>query len=277
MDDREVGKLWDGNADAWTMLVRMGYDIYRDYLNTPWFLAMLPDVSGLRGLDIGCGEGSNTRLVAQRGATMIGVDISAKFVSHARDHEASEPLGIRYVYGSGSALPFADESFDFAVAFMSLMDMANQDEAVREACRVLKPGGFFQFSILHPCFSTPRFKPVRDESGERVAVECGDYFNQPQGRIDEWLFGAAPPEAKEGLPRFKVPRFFRTLSSWINLLIEAGFALERMEEPVADDETIARCPPLAGTRVVAYYLHMRWGKRPRLTTDEIMALTRGER
>jgi SAM-dependent methyltransferase len=260
LDDREVGKLWDGNADAWTLLARQGYDIYRDHMNTPWFLAMLPDISGLRGLDIGCGEGNNTRLVAQRGASMVGVDISPKFVSHAAASEADAPRGVRYVGASGSALPFAAESFDFAVAFMSLMDMANQHEAVNEAYRVLRPGGFFQFSITHPCFNTPRFKPVYDESGERVAVECGDYFNQPQGRVDEWIFGAAPPEAKEGLPKFRVPRFYQTLSAWMNLLLDAGFALERVAEPVAGDDTVAKCPHLADTRVVAYYLRMRWRK-----------------
>jgi hypothetical protein len=56
MDDREVGKLWEGNAEAWTHLSRAGYDVYRDRLNTPAFLAMLPDVAGLGGLDVGCGE-----------------------------------------------------------------------------------------------------------------------------------------------------------------------------------------------------------------------------
>lgn len=260
MDDREVKKLWEGNADAWTLLARQGYDIYRDHMNTPWFLAMLPDVSGLKGLDVGCGEGNNTRLVARRGASMVGVDISRKFVSHAAASEADASLGICFVNATGSALPFANESFDFAVAFMSLMDMANQDDAVREAHRVLRRGGFLQFSIVHPCFQTPRFKPVNDETGRRVAVECGDYFSQPQGQVDEWIFGAAPPEVRAGLPKFKVPRFYQTLSGWMNLLLDTGFMLERIAEPVANDETVARCPHLADTRVVAYYLHMRWRK-----------------
>jgi len=295
LEDREVRKLWDGNANAWTLLARQGYDIYRDHMNTPWFLAMLPDVTGLRGLDIGCGEGNNTRLVAQRGASMTAVDISPKFVAHGAGTEAKEPLGIRYIAASGSALPFAYESFDFAVAFMSLMDMADRDGAVREAYRVLKRGGFFQFSIIHPCFQTPRFKPVRDESGVRVAVECGDYFVEPQGVVQEWIFGAAPPEAREGLEKFRIPVFYRTLSNWMNLLLDTGFVLERIAEPVADDETVARCPHLADTRVMAYYLHMRWRKQENrgrgcpvverlrgkgtveLTTDEIMALTRSER
>jgi hypothetical protein len=44
MDHEEVGRYWDENADAWTELVRAGYDHYRDGLNTPAFLEMLPEV-----------------------------------------------------------------------------------------------------------------------------------------------------------------------------------------------------------------------------------------
>ena len=75
MNHKEAGEYWDGNADAWTQLARAGYDVYRDHLNTPAFLEMLPDVIGLAGLDIGCGEGHNTRLVAGRGARMAAVDV----------------------------------------------------------------------------------------------------------------------------------------------------------------------------------------------------------
>ncbi|MDH4178955.1 MAG: class I SAM-dependent methyltransferase, partial [Armatimonadota bacterium] len=188
------------------------------------------------------------------------VDIAPKFVRHARENEDEEPLEIQYLAASGGALPFADECFDFVVAFMSLMDMASQEAAVHEVHRVLKPGGFFQFSIVHPCFGTPRFKVVRDESGNRVAVECGDYFDQPPGRIEEWIFSGAPEELKRTLPKFRVPRFFRTLSSWVNMLVDAGFLLERLAEPYADDEAVRRCPHLAGTRVAAYYLHVRCRK-----------------
>ena len=91
MDHEEVGRYWDENAEAWTELVRAGYDHYRDGLNTPAFLAMLPDVDGLSGLDVGCGEGHNTRMVAGRGARMVGVDVSGNFVRHARGAEAANP------------------------------------------------------------------------------------------------------------------------------------------------------------------------------------------
>src|SRR5512136_126309 len=119
MDHKQVGRYWDGNAEVWTTLVRAGYDVYRDYLNTPAFFAMLPGVRGLAGLDIGCGEGHNTRLLAQRGARVTAVDISETFVRHARALEEREPLGIRYQVASAVELPFAGGAFDFATGFMS--------------------------------------------------------------------------------------------------------------------------------------------------------------
>jgi ubiquinone/menaquinone biosynthesis C-methylase UbiE len=60
-------------------------------------------------------------------------------------------------------LPFKSDSFEFATAFMSLMDMPDQVAALQEARRVLRPGGFLQFSILHPCFVPPHRKVLRDE------------------------------------------------------------------------------------------------------------------
>src|ERR1051325_7910568 len=96
MNHEEVGRFWNANADAWTQLARAGYDIYRDYFNTPAFLRMLPAVEGLTGLDIGCGEGHNTRLLAQRGARMTAIDISDTFLRHAGNLERQKPLGIHY-------------------------------------------------------------------------------------------------------------------------------------------------------------------------------------
>jgi ubiquinone/menaquinone biosynthesis C-methylase UbiE len=260
MDHREVGRLWDCNADAWTKLARAGYDVYRDWLNTPAFLEMLPDVHGLRGLDIGCGEGHNTRLLAERGAVMTAKDITPRFVAHAVAAERESPLGISYQVASAVELPFPDAGFDFATAFMSLMDIPENDRALAEAFRVLKPGGFLQFSITHPCYDTPHRRPLRGSDGLVYAVEVGGYFENVQGRVDEWLFGAAPKEAKEGLPKFRTPRFTRTVSDWFNTLIGAGFVLERLAEPRADDETVRRCPHMQDTQVAPSFLHVRCRK-----------------
>ena len=73
----------------------------------------------------------------------------------------------------------------------------------------------------------------------------------------EWLFGASPPEVKEGLPRFKVPRFTRTISQWLNLVIDSGFRLEHIEEPRPSDQVVRECPDVQDAQVVAYFLHVR--------------------
>jgi SAM-dependent methyltransferase len=257
MNHEEAGRFWNANADAWTKLAQAGYDVYRDYLNTPAFFAMLPDVNGLSGLDLGCGEGHNTKLLARRGALMTAIDISDVFIAHAKQSEQQEPLGVDYRVASAVELPFADAAFDFAAAFMSLMDIPETDRALAEAYRVLKPGGFLQFSITHPCFDTPHRRNLRDRNGLTYAIEVGDYFRNLDGEISEWIFGAAPPEAKQGLPKFKIPRFTRTVSQWLNLLIETGFQLERIEEPRPSDQTVRACPDMQDAQVVAYFLHIR--------------------
>jgi len=257
MDHHEVGKYWDENADAWTKLSREGYDVYRDHLNTPAFIRMLPDVSGLHGLDIGCGEGANTRMLAESGAKMTAIDISEKFVHYAHTAEAKTSNPIAYALASAVELPFPAQSFDFASAFMSLMDIPETEVAIEEAYRILKPGGFLQFSISHPCFDTPYRANLRDEEGKTYAIEVGDYFRNLQGEIGEWLFSAAPEEAKQGLSPFKIPRFTHTLSQWFNLLIDCGFTIEHVEEPYPDDDTVERFPNLQDAQVVAYFLIVR--------------------
>jgi len=257
MDRIEAGRYWDENAPVWTRLARAGCDIYRDYVNTPAFLAMLPDVSGLTGLDIGCGEGHNTRLLAGRGARMAGIDISPTFIAAARQAGADDPRGVEFRVADACELPFEDRSFDFATAFMSLMDMPDARPALREARRVLTPDGFCQFSISHPCTNTPHRRLIRDEDGRERALEIGGYFDPPSGRVDEWIFTGAPPELREGLRRFRVPCLHRTLSWWLNAVVDAGLVIERVNEPRADDRAARECPKVADTRLVPYFLHVR--------------------
>jgi ubiquinone/menaquinone biosynthesis C-methylase UbiE len=113
-----------------------------------------------------------------------------RFVRYARDEERSHPAGIRYAAASAQSLPFRDAAFDFATAFMSLMDMPEPHAALREAWRVLRPGGFLQFSIMHPCFDPPYRKLLRDSQGFAYALEVGGYFDTT--RRDESTSGCPP-------------------------------------------------------------------------------------
>jgi SAM-dependent methyltransferase len=188
---------------------------------------------------------------------MTAVDIAEVFIKHAQQTEQTDPLGIDYHLASAVELPFPENHFDFATAIMSFMDVPETDRALGEAFRVIKPGGFLQFSICHPCFDTPHRRNLRDGNGLTYAIEVGQYFRNMDGEVTEWLFGAAPDDVKQGLPTFKTPRFTHTISEWLNLLVDIGFAIERIEEPTPDDDTVRQCPDVQDAQIVAYFLHVR--------------------
>ncbi|MGA2017690.1 MAG: class I SAM-dependent methyltransferase [Opitutaceae bacterium] len=257
MKPTQVAEYWEANAETWTRHARAGYDIYRDALNTPSFLAMLPPVRGLDGLDIGCGEGSNTRRLAELGARMSAIDIAPTFIRHAQAEERRDPLGIDFRTGDAMALPFGDRLFDFATAFMALMDMPDQGLALREAHRVLRPGGFLQFSILHPCFAPPHRKVLRRRDGTVRAIEVAGYFDATDGRVDSWRFSTLPRSERAKVAPFRTPRFHRTLSEWVALIRRAGFAIEEFNEPRAGAGQGKAEAIVSDTRVAPIFLHVR--------------------
>lgn len=260
MDNQEAGRYWNAAAEAWTALTRAGFDIYRDGLNTPAFFSTLPAIEGLNGIDIGCGEGHNTRLLGRKGANMQAIDISEIFIGHAKTAEEKEPLGIGYQVSSATALPFEDEQFDFATSFMCLMDIPDPEKALAEAYRVLKPGGFLQFSITHPCFDNLYRKNLRDEQGKTYAIQLGPYFKTVNGELFEWTFGSLTPELEKKYGKFRVPYFNKTLTEWVGAILSAGFTIEMLNEPTASDEMVRDHPRLQDSQVVAYFLHFRCRK-----------------
>ena len=260
MDDKEVGKYWDENAENWIKLSSLGYDRCRDLINSPAFFKMLPDIVNLKGLDIGCGEGYNTRIAAKKGANLVAFDISEVFIASAKEKEKQKALGIKYQVASAIDIPFPDKNFDFVIATMSLMDISNTKKALSEAFRVLKPKGFFQFSITHPCFTISDLGWVRNDEGKRTGFIVSNYFKKLEGEIEEWIFGAAPKEMTDKMRRFKIPQFTRILSEWLNLLIKVGFILEELCEPYPEEEVLKKYPEEYASKIIPYFLIIRCRK-----------------
>ena len=253
MEQPDIRAQWNANAAAWTEMSRAGFDRYRDLVNTPAFFALLPPVDGLTCLDLGCGEGHNTRLLAGRGARVAAVDIAESFIAAA----AGIPQqGIRYLLGDGALLPFRAASFDAVTAFMSLMDVADPERTLREVARVLRPGGFVQFSVLHPIMSAPVGHWVTDEAGARRARAIGEYFYQ--GPFTEtWNFGALPAQIRDRYEPFTITYARRTFTGWLDAVLDAGLAVEAVTEPCADERTAADHPEVADTRIIPHFLQVR--------------------
>jgi hypothetical protein len=139
---------------------------------------------------------------------------------------------------------------------MSLMDVADPERTLGEVARVLRSGGFVQFSVVHPVLSAPAGRWVQDESGVRRERVVGDYFSE--GPLTEtWIFGAVPAAVRDRFQPFTIAYAHRTLAGWLSAVLGAGLAIEAIAEPRADEQTAAARPQVADTRIAPHCLIVR--------------------
>jgi 2-polyprenyl-6-hydroxyphenyl methylase/3-demethylubiquinone-9 3-methyltransferase len=100
-------------------------------------------------VDIGCGAGTSSRLWAERGHDVCGLDVNAKLIGIARERAAAERQDIRFDVGSATALPYEAESFDICVLPELLEHVADWEPCLKEAVRVLRPGGVLYLSTTN--------------------------------------------------------------------------------------------------------------------------------
>lgn len=222
--------VWDIAAEGWVDFVRTGRDHFRDCLNNPATFRLIGSVKGKIVLDLACGEGYNTRILARKGAKVTGVDRSKKLIDLARIEEGRERLGIRYHRMNANHLKgISDDSFDLVTCFMALHDVEDYEGAVAEAARVLKRGGRFVFSLPHPCFEKLVVSGVRINAAER-------YYEQIEYPI-EWNMDRLRK-------KFKTVSFHRTLTDYSLALAKSGLFISRLVEPRPTREAVQKHPSL---------------------------------
>ncbi|HSV01350.1 MAG TPA: class I SAM-dependent methyltransferase [Roseiarcus sp.] len=196
----------------------------------PVLRALLPDMSGRRALDLGCGFGWIARWAASQGAaSVLGVDLSENMLARARA-ETADPR-VRYLKADLESLELPRETFDLAVSSLALHYVEDFGRLVGAVSRALVSGGHFVFSIEHPIYMasvTPGWLAT-EEGGRTWPV---DHYAIEGARITDWL-------AKG------VRKQHRTLGTTLNTLIDAGFALRRLVEWSPTPEQLAAQPSLA--------------------------------
>ncbi len=137
------------------------------------------------------------------------------------------------------------------------MDMPNIQPVFQEVFRIIREGGFFQFSVLHPIFTSSAFERVFDKGGGKRGCVVGNYFQENDPSIQKWHFTATPQKEREAHPPFTMPFFHRTFSTYFSLLREVGFQVDLIEEPYASQELCEKEASLIDTTVYPYFLIMR--------------------
>ena len=221
----------------------------------PIVLDLAGEVRGRRVCDLACGQGIVSRRLADGGAEVIGVDVSAGMLDFARGYEEDDPRGVTYLRGDAQRLDgVADETFDGVVCNMALMDIPDLSATLRTVSRILRPGGWFVFSVVHPVLQTPGSPRWVVEGGEIVGVELRGYFAEGFWRRDN----------EEGV-RGRVGAYHRTLSTYVNGLSCAGLRIERLLEPRAGGPFAESSPVYENVPVV---LVVRCSKPAALPPDE---------
>lgn len=146
---------------------------YRDIGAT--FAKFLGDVGGKRILDLGCGTGRNARFLAERGASVVGVDFSARSIELAKRHPPRENL----TYRVGSALELEDVGeydmvVSWGVATIACRTRADLENLMRRVLRSLKPGGRLLF--LEPIHKGPLHRVLDMALPEFLDVARGAGF-----------------------------------------------------------------------------------------------------
>jgi SAM-dependent methyltransferase len=178
-------------------------------------LRILGDGIG-RLIDLGCGGGSFAVTLAERGWHVTGVDISEDQLRLARER------GVDVVRADASELPFEDAAFDAAVSVFTHTDLDDFVGALRELARVLRNDGVFVYLGIHPCFIGPHSRFLR---GEGVPELFPGYWDTDR-------YTEAPGISPAGL-RAKVGAVHLPLSTFVQGFLDAGFRIERFEEPAA--------------------------------------------
>lgn len=216
-------------------------DFGRRYVLDPVMFARATPVTPTFALDVGCGEGRFTRMLAGAGFPVVGLDATAALIAHAASRD---PAGT-YVHGAGERLPFVDGSFDLVVSYLALIDMPDLELAVTELARVLRPGGTLLVANL-TSFNTAAVGGgwVTDRAGRRLHFALDNYL-KPRA---DWV-------AWRGI---RVVNHHRPLRDYMQAFLRNGLVLTHFDEP----EPRADAPErrAASYRRVPWFLVMEWMK-----------------
>ena len=195
-------------------------DFSKRHLVNPHLLRLLGDVDGTRILDAGSGNGYLSRLLATRGARVVGVEPTESMCGFARRKEAELRQGVEYVQADLTDLPDLGDGFDAVVCSMVLMAIPDWRPAMRACVEALRPGGRLVFAIVHPAFEM--LYPTWREHGEY--------------RLSRYLeeYELAGPVASD---------FHRPLSAYLNELAALGCTLREVVEPGLDPDLAAEAEP----------------------------------
>lgn len=242
-----VRAVWDANAAFWDDRMGEGNQFHRRLVGPPAerLLALQP---GERVVEFACGNGQFSRRMAELGAAVLATEFSGRMVERARARTTGRPdLDGRVTFAQLDATDPAalaaipGPPFDAGVCNMAFMDTIAVAPLYRALPSLLRPGGRFVFTIVHPVLNNP--------GGTKLCAEesdvAGELVTEPSIRVVRYrTTGATKGLAMVGQP---VPQWYvhRTLSDLLGPAFAAGLVMDGIEEPYLPPDPNGSVPVLS--------------------------------
>ncbi len=225
----ETRSIWNQIANFWDDRMRDGNDFQR-ILVGPASERLLNLQPGENVLEIGCGNGVFARRMAQLGASIVATDFSTQLLerAQARTTEHTDLIEYRLVDATheDEIVALGLKRFDAVVSNMAIMDMSEIDPLMRGVRQVLKPGGRFVFSLMHPCFNNMGTTLCVEESDNNG--EISTTYSIKIARYLHLTYQKGVGMIGQPTPQYY---FHRPLHALFNSCFRAGFAIDGLEEP----------------------------------------------
>ena len=195
----------------------------------PALFSMLPDLEGKRVLDLGCGFGEHCMKFVEQGAKrVVGIDISEKMLQVAKVENCHDK--IQYINMPMENIAQLQEKFDVVVSSLAFHYVEDFKGVIENIYNLLDEGGVFVFSQENPlCTShSGGDRWTRDENGKKLHVNLANYGVEGE-RETIWFVD-------------NVKKYHRIFSTIVNDLVETGFAIEKMIEPLPTEEILEQYP-----------------------------------
>ncbi|MBM7644465.1 ubiquinone/menaquinone biosynthesis C-methylase UbiE [Scopulibacillus daqui] len=191
---------------------------------------LIPNLKDKNVLDLGCGFGWHCRYARERQASsVIGVDISEKMIQKAREM-TNDPF-ISYIKAPIEDIDFSDSQFDVAISSLAFHYIKSFKSICEKVYHCLKSGGSFVFSVEHPIFTSRKEQDWHyNEQGNRLHWPVDNY--QIEGLRETTFLNDS------------VIKYHRTISTYINDLINTGFMIRAVKESVPSEEMLEKLPEM---------------------------------
>lgn len=178
---------------------------------------ILPRFEGKKVLDLGCGYGWHCKYATEHGADFVlGTDISHKMLEVAGQRNSDQR--IEYRHAAIEDLDFEEGAFDIVLSSLAFHYVRDFGTLVKRIALWLKKDGKFVFSVEHPVFTSYGTQDwYYDENGNILHFPVDNYYYE--GKREAVFLGE------------KVIKYHRTLTTYLNTLLQNGFILQHIIEP----------------------------------------------